>query len=122
MATAVSKQQQQQLLLRYCNHTHHLTDLVATMVPPLWDRNRQKETHIMFRRFVYEMLKVMGISNNCVFIALYYIQRLFRLYPNMKTEPGFEVRTFTTALMLANKYHEDFTFRSKVNKELKHYI
>ncbi|KAI9246671.1 hypothetical protein BDA99DRAFT_489641 [Phascolomyces articulosus] len=109
----ITSTKQQLLLLQYCNHTHHLTDLVAIMVPSLWDRNRQKETHLMFKRFIYEMLNVMGISNHCVLIALYYIHRLFQLYPTMKTEPGFEVRTFTTALMLANKYHEDFTFRSK---------
>ncbi|KAI9497151.1 hypothetical protein BDB00DRAFT_805187 [Zychaea mexicana] len=96
-----------------CNPTTHLTDLVATVVPSLWNRNRQNESHIVFMRFVNQVLKVMEASTNCVLIALLYIYRLYVLYPDMVTQAGFEVRTFTTALMLANKYLEDYTYKSK---------
>lgn len=47
-------------------------------------------------------------------LALYYIFQLRAAYPNIQANMGSEVRLFTTALILANKFLDDNTFTNKV--------
>ncbi|KAI8138466.1 hypothetical protein BJV82DRAFT_523424 [Fennellomyces sp. T-0311] len=101
-----------------CNNPAQLTELVARIVPSMWNVDRRHDGQGVFKRFCFQLLRVMEVSCSCTLLALYYIHRLKTLYPRMKTSAGFEVRVFTTALILASKYLEDYTFRSKTWSEV----
>ncbi|CAO3700735.1 unnamed protein product [Rhizopus stolonifer] len=90
--------------------TNQLTEFCATLFPCIWALNKR---HTAFKQFIHRVLKATQISSTCIIVALYYVQRLRSAYPNMQASTGSEVRLFTTALVLANKYLEDSTFTNK---------
>lgn len=67
-----------------------------------------------FKLFCHKVLKATQISCACVLLALYYIHRLRSAYPFIRASIGSEIRLFTTALILANKFLDDNTFTNKV--------
>ncbi|KAI8988887.1 cyclin-domain-containing protein [Pilobolus umbonatus] len=98
-----------------------LAEFCAMIVPCIWagslKSNQQPllspKRHATFKIFVQKILKATQISCACIILALYYVQRLRSEYPSIRASSGSEVRLFTTALVLANKYLDDNTFTNK---------
>lgn len=86
-----------------------LTEFCTVILPTIWTLNISKS-----RQFIQKVLKATQISCTCILVALYYIHRLRSAYPHIDLSIGSEIRLFTTALILANKYLEDSTFTNKV--------
>ncbi|CDS09411.1 hypothetical protein LRAMOSA10771 [Lichtheimia ramosa] len=76
-----------------------------------WSCNTKR--HESFKVFCHKVLKATQISSACVLLSLYYIHRLRSAYPAIHASIGSEVRLFTTALILANKFLDDNTFTNK---------
>jgi hypothetical protein len=99
-----------------------LAEFCAMIIPCIWagslNSNKQvilsPKRHTAFKLFVQKVLKATQISCTCMILALHYIQRLRTAYPAIRASIGSEVRLFTTALVLANKYLDDNTFTNKV--------
>ncbi|CAO3698792.1 unnamed protein product [Rhizopus microsporus] len=85
-----------------------LTEFCTVILPTIWTLNISKS-----RQFIQKVLKATQISCTCILVALYYIHRLRSAYPHIDLSIGSEIRLFTTALILANKYLEDSTFTNK---------
>jgi hypothetical protein len=99
-----------------CNKTSQLSDFIVSMVPKIWNNGtpyNNKRYHA-FKLFCQRLLKATHISVNCILISLFYIYKLRFAYPNIKGSMGSEIRLFTTALVLANKFLDDNTFTNKV--------
>lgn len=96
-------------------NTEQLSELCTAIVPCIWTlkRNQASKRQAAFKLFVHKILKATQISCTCILVALYYIKRLRFAYPTIHPSNGSEVRLFTTALVLANKYLEDSTFTNK---------
>lgn len=97
--------------------TSQLSDFCAAMIPCIWAGTKElfhPKRHAAFKNYVYKVLKATQISCTCIIVALYYIQRLRSAYPSIQASIGSEVRLFTTALVLANKFLDDNTFTNKV--------
>lgn len=98
-------------------NTSQLSDFCAAMIPCIWAGTNDlfhPKRHTAFKNYVYKVLKATQLSCTCIIVALYYIQRLRIAYPLIQASMGSEVRLFTTALMLANKFLDDNTFTNKV--------
>ena len=87
-----------------------LSELCATLFQSIWITKRETS----FKLFIHKILSSTKISSTTITLALYYIQQLRFVYPTTKGSIGSEVRLFTTALILANKYLEDSPFTNKV--------
>lgn len=110
-----------------CLSSMQLADLCALVVPSIWagafttthQQHQWSSTtikrHESFRVFCHKVLKATQISSACVLLSLYYIHRLRSAYPAIHASIGSEVRLFTTALILANKFLDDNTFTNKVD-------
>ncbi|KAI8876477.1 hypothetical protein K501DRAFT_262099 [Backusella circina FSU 941] len=98
-----------------CKSTTELSELVAHMVPKIWMGSpfATIDRHTAFKLFCQKLLKATQISTTCVLLALFYIYRLRATYPSIRGSMGSEVRLFTTALVLANKFLDDNTFTNK---------
>ncbi|OAD81343.1 cyclin, partial [Phycomyces blakesleeanus NRRL 1555(-)] len=70
--------------------------------------------------FCQQLIKATQISCACIVLALYYVNRLREAYPFVQGSIGSEVRLFTTALVLANKYLDDNTFTNKTWADVSH--
>lgn len=95
-----------------------LAEMCAMIIPCIWAGNFKRpllspKRHAAFKSFVLKVLKSTQISSSCVILSLYYVQQLRTAYPSIKASIGSEVRLFTTALVLANKYLDDNTFTNK---------
>ncbi|KAI9361979.1 hypothetical protein BD770DRAFT_470655 [Pilaira anomala] len=95
-----------------------LAEICATIIPCIWSGTCKRQLlnpkrHQTFKLFVQKVLKSTQISTSCVFLSLYYIQKLRMAYPSIRASIGSEVRLFTTSLVLANKYLDDNTFANK---------
>ncbi|KAG2212387.1 hypothetical protein INT47_001748 [Mucor saturninus] len=100
------------------SNANQLGEMCAMIIPCIWAGNFKRpllspKRHAAFKVFVQKVLKSTQISSSCVILSLYYIQQLRSAYPSIKASIGSEVRLFTTALMLANKYLDDNTFTNK---------
>ncbi|ORX95528.1 hypothetical protein K493DRAFT_187653, partial [Basidiobolus meristosporus CBS 931.73] len=60
-----------------------------------------------FKNYCRSMLLTTKVSSSVVILALKYIQRLKFLNAQLQGQPGSEIRIFTVALVLANKYLDD---------------
>ncbi|KAF7725106.1 hypothetical protein EC973_000432 [Apophysomyces ossiformis] len=100
-----------------CTNTAQLADFCASLVPNIWAGPYKPfihaKRHAAFKLFCQKILKATQISSTCVVLALYYIYRLRSTYPSIQGSMGSEVRLFTTALVLANKFLDDNTFTNK---------
>ncbi|KAI8888398.1 hypothetical protein K501DRAFT_240775 [Backusella circina FSU 941] len=107
-------------------NTSQLAEYCAVIVPCIWTgsfKSHQQpllnpKRHTAFKLFVQKILKATQISCTCIILALYYIQQLRTAYPSIRASIGSEVRLFTTALVLANKYLDDNTFTNKTWSEV----
>jgi hypothetical protein len=95
-----------------------LAEFCAVIIPCIWAGSFKRsilspKRHAAFKLYVQKVLKATQISCTCLLLALYYIQRLRTAYPSIPASTGSEVRLFTTALVLANKYLDDNTFTNK---------
>ncbi|KAI9478847.1 MAG: cyclin-domain-containing protein [Benjaminiella poitrasii] len=98
-----------------------ISELVVQMVPKIWTGNitfLSANYSSAFRFYCQNIFKTTQISNACVLVALFYIYRLRYSYPSIQASMGSEVRLFTTALILANKYMDDNTFTNKTWSEV----
>lgn len=99
-----------------CTNPIQLSEFVAHMVPKIWTGSSfmTTERSNLFRIFCQNIIKATQISSSCILVALFYIYRLRFAYPSIRGSIGSEVRLFTTALVLANKFLDDNTFTNKV--------
>lgn len=100
-----------------------LAEFCAVIIPCIWAGSFRNITsspkrHLTFKLYVQKILKATQISCTCMILALYYIQKLRSAYPLIHASIGSEVRLFTTALVLANKYLDDNTFTNKTWSEV----
>jgi hypothetical protein len=100
-----------------------LAEFCAVIIPCIWAKSFNRsllspKRHAAFKLYVQKVLKATQISCTCMLLALYYIQRLRIAYPAIHASIGSEVRLFTTALVLANKYLDDNTFTNKTWSEV----
>ena len=107
------------LTLLSCSKSTELADFCAFVVPCIWAGSFKQPSvtakrYATFKMFCQKVLKATQISCACVLLALYYIHRLRSAYPSIRASIGSEVRLFTTALILANKFLDDNTFTNKV--------
>lgn len=102
-----------------CSSTTELSELVAHMVPKIWMGSSfaTLDRYTTFKLFCQKLLKSTQISSTYVLLALYYIYRLRAAYPSIRGSMGSEVRLFTTALVLANKFLDDNTFTNKASTD-----
>ncbi|CAO3636149.1 unnamed protein product [Cunninghamella blakesleeana] len=102
-----------------CTNSQQLADFCTLAIPSIWGQLKQplKRT-VAFKQFCAKLLKATQISCACIVVALYYIHRLRSAYPYIHASIGSEVRLFTTALVLANKYLDDNTFTNKTWSEV----
>lgn len=113
-----------------CLSSMQLADLCALVVPSIWAgafttphqqhqwSSTSTKRHESFKVFCHKVLKATQISSACVLLSLYYIHRLRSAYPAIHASIGSEVRLFTTALILANKFLDDNTFTNKVKTSI----
>ncbi|KAI8143622.1 cyclin-domain-containing protein [Fennellomyces sp. T-0311] len=106
------------LTLLSCANSSELADFCALVVPCIWAGSFKQpilnaKRYATFKMFCQKVLKATQISCACVLLALYYIHRLRSAYPSIRASIGSEVRLFTTALILANKFLDDNTFTNK---------
>ncbi|KAI9016526.1 cyclin-domain-containing protein [Phycomyces nitens] len=108
-----------------CTNTSQLADLCAFAVPNIWAGGSLKQPLYQkrqgtFKLFCQQLIKATQISCACIVLALYYVHRLRETYPSVQGSIGSEVRLFTTALVLANKYLDDNTFTNKTWADVSH--
>ncbi|KAI9269204.1 cyclin-domain-containing protein [Phascolomyces articulosus] len=102
-----------------CTKSSELADFCAFVVPCIWAGSFKQQPQLTakryttFKMFCHKVLKATQISCACVVLSLYYIHRLRSAYPSIRASIGSEVRLFTTALILANKFLDDNTFTNK---------
>ncbi|CEP19318.1 hypothetical protein [Parasitella parasitica] len=106
-----------------CSNVSQLAEFVAQMVPKIWAGSSFTSTistarSNAFRLFCQNMIKSTQVSSPCVLVALLYIYKLRTAYPSIRASLGSEVRLFTTALILANKFLDDNTFTNKTWSEV----
>ncbi|KAI8328152.1 cyclin-domain-containing protein [Chlamydoabsidia padenii] len=101
-----------------CTDPNQLADFCALAVPSIWGQHQLMNRTIDFQQFCHKLIKATRISCACVVLALYYIHRLRLAYPYIHASMGSEIRLFTTALVLANKYLDDNTFTNKTWSEV----
>ncbi|KAI8339577.1 cyclin-domain-containing protein, partial [Chlamydoabsidia padenii] len=105
-----------------CYDSWQLADLTVSLIPRIWAKQSKytlskyaiANTNL-FRQFCYKLFKDTQISSGCVLLALYYLDQLKSIYPTL---PNSELRLFTIALILANKYLDDNTFTNKTWSEV----
>ncbi|CEP15595.1 hypothetical protein [Parasitella parasitica] len=100
-----------------------LADFCAVIIPCIWAGSFKRallspKRHAAFKIYLQKVLKATQISCTCMILALHYIQRLRTAYPSIRASIGSEVRLFTTALVLANKFLDDNTFTNKTWSEV----
>lgn len=71
-----------------------------------------------FSNWINQILAVTQVSPNVVILALLFVHRLKKKYPDVQGKPGSEFRLFTVALMLGNKYLDDNTYTNKTWAEV----
>nr|CAG8441899.1 1693_t:CDS:2 [Entrophospora candida] len=71
-----------------------------------------------FKKFCLDVLATTQISFPAVLLSLLYIHRMKIRNPKIKGQNGSEYRTFTVALMLANKFLDDNTYTNKTWSEV----
>ncbi|KAI8365260.1 cyclin-domain-containing protein [Radiomyces spectabilis] len=110
-----------------CTHPIQLADFCAIVVPCIWAGSFNKQTAMLnpkryldFKHFCAKIFKATQISCACILLALYYIHRLRSAYPSVRASIGSEIRLFTTALVLANKYLDDNTYTNKTWSDVSH--
>ncbi|KAK9762897.1 hypothetical protein K7432_010909 [Basidiobolus ranarum] len=67
----------------------------------------------LFKTHCQNLLIVTQVSSSVIILALKYIQRVKAAHPELQGQPGSEVRIFTMAVLLANKYLDDKTFHNQ---------
>ncbi|CAO3624786.1 unnamed protein product, partial [Mucor fragilis] len=103
-----------------CSNAAQLSEFVAQMVPKIWTGSSFATTgrSTSFRLFCQNIIKSTQISSPCILVALLYIYKLRFAYPSIRGSMGSEIRLFTTALILANKFLDDNTFTNKTWSEV----
>ncbi|KAI8056044.1 hypothetical protein BDF22DRAFT_600096, partial [Syncephalis plumigaleata] len=71
-----------------------------------------------YRQFCHEILRVTQLHPSVILLALYYVYRLVFLNPEIRGAVGSEMRVWTVALALSNKYLDDHTYRASTWRQL----
>ncbi|KAI8069668.1 cyclin-domain-containing protein [Gongronella butleri] len=106
--------------LLICEDPVQLAELCSYLVPRIWTGHpiRPVRRATTFKQFCQKLFKDTQISSGCILLALYYLQQLRIAYAILPGTIGSEIRIFTTALILANKYLDDNTFTNKTWSEV----
>ncbi|ORX91789.1 hypothetical protein K493DRAFT_317048 [Basidiobolus meristosporus CBS 931.73] len=67
----------------------------------------------LFKNYCQKLLLITQVSSSVILLALKYIQRVKATHPQLQGQPGSEIRIFTMAVLLANKYLDDKTFHNQ---------
>ncbi|KAI9299482.1 cyclin-domain-containing protein, partial [Cunninghamella echinulata] len=103
-----------------CSNSTQLADFCSLAMPNIWGQLKQQplKRTVTFKQYCQKLIKATQISCACILVAFYYIHRLRSAYPFIHASIGSEIRLFTTALVLANKYLDDNTFTNKTWSEV----
>jgi hypothetical protein len=71
-----------------------------------------------FKKFCRDVISATQVSHSVILLSLLYIYRMKINNPAIQGHPGSEFRTFTVALMLANKFLDDNTYTNKTWSEV----
>ncbi|CAG8441620.1 5138_t:CDS:2 [Scutellospora calospora] len=71
-----------------------------------------------FKKFCRDVISATQVSRSVILLSLLYIHRMKINNPAIKGQNGSEYRTFTVALMLANKFLDDNTYTNKTWSEV----
>ncbi|RIA92854.1 cyclin PHO80-like protein, partial [Glomus cerebriforme] len=71
-----------------------------------------------FKKFCKDVISATQVSHSVILLSLLYIHRMKINNPTIKGQNGSEYRTFTVALMLANKFLDDNTYTNKTWSEV----
>ncbi|CAG8449563.1 24017_t:CDS:2 [Dentiscutata erythropus] len=71
-----------------------------------------------FKKFCRDVISATQVSRSVIHLSLLYIHRMKINNPAIKGQNGSEYRTFTVALMLANKFLDDNTYTNKTWSEV----
>ncbi|CAG8491777.1 4451_t:CDS:2 [Diversispora eburnea] len=71
-----------------------------------------------FKKFCRDVISATQVSHSVILLSLLYTARMKMNYPTIKGQNGSEYRTFTCALMLANKFLDDNTYTNKTWSEV----
>ncbi|CAG8596004.1 11965_t:CDS:2 [Ambispora gerdemannii] len=71
-----------------------------------------------FKKFCRDVVTATQVSHSVILLSLLYISRMKSNNPAIQGHPGSEYRTFTVALMLANKFLDDNTYTNKTWSEV----
>jgi hypothetical protein len=71
-----------------------------------------------FQKFTHELLSITQLHPSVTLLAIYYVYRLVLSNPTIRGASGSEMRVWTVALALANKYLDDHTYRASTWRQL----
>jgi hypothetical protein len=97
------------------------TSIIAPPPPPGGNGHRRYtefKPRDAFKKFCKDVISATQVSNSVILLSLLYIHRMKINNPTIKGQNGSEYRTFTVALMLANKFLDDNTYTNKTWSEV----
>ncbi|CAB4423076.1 unnamed protein product [Rhizophagus irregularis] len=105
----------------YLMDTHTPTSIIAPPPPPGGNGHRRYaefKPRDAFKKFCKDVISATQVSHSVILLSLLYIHRMKINNPTIKGQNGSEYRTFTVALMLANKFLDDNTYTNKTWSEV----
>src|ERR1043165_5192164 len=101
--------------------SHTPSSIIAPPPPPGGNGHRryaEYKPRDAFKKFCKDVISATQVSNSVILLSLLYIHRMKINNPAIKGQNGSEYRTFTVALMLANKFLDDNTYTNKTWSEV----
>ncbi|CAG8472537.1 9302_t:CDS:2 [Funneliformis caledonium] len=99
----------------------HTPSIIAPPPPPGGNGHRryaEYKPRDAFKKFCKDVISATQVSHSVILLSLLYIHRMKINNPTIKGQSGSEYRTFTVALMLANKFLDDNTYTNKTWSEV----
>ncbi|GBB86976.1 hypothetical protein RclHR1_13420005 [Rhizophagus clarus] len=105
----------------YLMDSHTVSSIIAPPPPPGGNGHRRYNEYKprdAFKKFCKDVISATQVSHSVILLSLLYIHRMKINNPTIKGQNGSEYRTFTVALMLANKFLDDNTYTNKTWSEV----
>jgi hypothetical protein len=105
----------------YLMDSHTPSSIIAPPPPPGGNGHRRYtefKPRDAFKKFCKDVISATQVSHSVILLSLLYIHRMKINNPTIKGQNGSEYRTFTVALMLANKFLDDNTYTNKTWSEV----
>ncbi|CAI2168259.1 13237_t:CDS:2 [Funneliformis geosporum] len=99
----------------------HTPSIITPPPPPGGNGHRryaEYKPRDAFKKFCKDVISATQVSHSVILLSLLYIHRMKINNPTIKGQSGSEYRTFTVALMLANKFLDDNTYTNKTWSEV----